>query len=107
MFLSDPAGDHGRVRTRLRRGAMLGELSIAFSQLTPRHGEIFMLRRLDPLGFDQKAKRLIDSVRSEQPPQPVIKLRNDRVLSDVDIARVHDPIRQGVLLGKALCAKLK
>nr|WP_307565261.1 hypothetical protein [Streptosporangium lutulentum] len=101
LFLSNPAGDDSRVRTRLQRGAMLGELSIAFSQLTPRHGETLMLRRLDPLSFDQKVERLIDSMRNEQPPQPTIKLRNDRVLSDVDIARVHDPIRQGVLLGKA------
>ncbi|MER6824668.1 hypothetical protein ABT352_01585 [Streptosporangium sp. NPDC000563] len=76
---------------------MLGELSIAFSQLTPRHGETLLLRRLDPLGFDQKGERLIDSVRSEQPPQPAIKLRNDRVLylacAGLHRGRRHPPAR--------------
>nr|WP_246264924.1 hypothetical protein [Acrocarpospora pleiomorpha] len=60
-----------------------------------------MLRWLDLLSFDQEIKRLIDAVRGEQPPEPPIKLRDDHVLSDVDVARMHDPIRQGVLLRKA------
>ncbi|MDA0639818.1 hypothetical protein OUY24_04235 [Nonomuraea ferruginea] len=100
-FFLHPSRDERRIGARLKGRPMLGELPIAFGDLPACPSECMSLRRDQILRGRQSVEGPVEIVWREQPAEPAVQPRDDPVLSQIDVAGMHDAIGQRVLLGEA------
>ncbi|MDI5964036.1 hypothetical protein [Streptantibioticus silvisoli] len=95
LDLTAPGGDEGRVAAGLGDGTVLGELAIAFGDHAPQSLGLHVLPRLRVL---HRGQRVLDQRCGEGLGEPVVDRVLEVRLAQVDVERVVDLVREGVLI---------